>query len=380
MALGQFEAEKSVTISTAAQDDVYLAGETVSVNASIGGDMVAAGGKIVIKDTIQQDLVVAGGEVHVRGYVKDDVRAAGGELTLDNIVEDDVIVFGGEVEITEDAIIHGNLINFSGTIDLNGEVKGMVKAHGGELNINGKIAKDATLNGGDILIDGEIRGTSTIAAEEIEIGDNAKFYGDVEYWSEEGVVDFKNSLINARATINEELAYDRKEFSWKKWGMATLGFWVFYVLSTFLILLLLNWAFKEVFVKAVEFLEGDFWKSLGYGLIYLVGLPFLIAVAFMIVIGIPISMFLLAFYIFSILFGHLVAALLLTHFLNKRREKPWGFWTLVFVALGIAIVLRLLTVIPFIGWLISLVLLAVSYGVIALAVIPKKGNLEIVKS
>lgn len=372
LVLGQFEAEKSINISKEVQDDVYLAGETVTINATVVGDVVAAGGEIIIKDTIQQDLVVAGGEILVKGYVKDDIRASGGTIMLDNDVGDDVIVFGGEISITDETVIHGNLINFSGIVDLDGEVKGMVKAYGGELNINGKISEGAKLYGGEVKVDGEIRGNSIIVAEEIEIGDNAKFYGDVEYWSEDGEVDFGDSLVNAQAIFNEELMKDRNGFSWKAFGIATLGFWIFYIFSAFLVLLLLNWAFKKVFVKSVGRLDNDFWKSFGYGLIYLVGLPLLIAFTFMIIVGIPISLFLLTLYFFSILFGHLVAALLIVHYWAHRKNKSWGFWSIVFLALGTAIILRLLTLIPLIGFLISIILLAVTYGVLALTLIQKK--------
>lgn len=379
LALGQFESEKTITISKNMQDDVYLAAETVTINATVAGDVVAAGGELIVKDTIQQDLIVAAGEILVKGYVKDDIRASGGTITLDNVVGDDVIVFGGEISITEETVIHGNLISFSGTVDLDGEVKGMVKAYGGELNINGKILEGAELYGGEIKVNGEIRGNSIMVAEEIEIGDNAKFYGDVEYWSEDGEVDFGDSLVNAQAIFNEELMKDRNGFSWKVFGIATLGFWIFYVVSAFLVLLLLNWTFKKVFVKSVGRLDNDFWKSFGYGLIYLFGLPLLIAFTFMIIVGIPISLFLLTLYLFSILFGHLVAALMIVHYWANRKNKSWGFWSIVFIALGTAIILRLLTLIPFIGFLISIILLAVTYGVLALTLIQKKKTIKVIE-
>ena len=373
----QFEAKEDVTVSKEQKDDIYLAGETVNINTTVNGDVVASGGKITVRDSIHQDLLVAGGDIIVKGYVADDIRAAGGSLTIDTEVGDDVIVFGGEVLITEDAVIYGNLITFSGTIKVNGEVKGLVKAYGGNLTINGKIAKEAMLYGAEVKVDGEIGGNSKIVAEKIKIGDNAKFYGDVEYWSEDGEVDFKDSLINTKATFNEELQGDREGFSWKRFGMAAAGFWLFYIFSAFLVILVLNTAFKDLFSKAVAYVDNNILKSLGYGLLYLFGLPLLIVLTFVIIIGIPIGLFLLFFYLFSLLFGHLVAALLLTHYLNKRNESTWNFWTIVFLALGIAAVLRLLTLIPFIGIIISIVTIAVGYGVLALTLLQNKLSLKI---
>ena len=368
----QFAADKTVTISREVQDDVYLAGETIAINAAVFGDAIAAGREIIIRDTIQQDLVVAGGEVLVNGYVKDDVRAGVGQITLDNTVGDDVVVFGGEVFITEDAVIHGNLINFSGEVELYGEVKGKVKATGGSLNLRGKVVEDVSLQGGNIWIDGEVGGKTTLVAEEIIIGENAKFYGDVSYWSEDGVVDFGESLVNVRATYDEALMEEAEGISWRGFGFATLGFWLFYVVSAFLVLLILNWAFGNVLKQAVHGVEDTFWKAFGYGFIYLIGLPIIIVCSFLILVGIPIGIFLLAFYAFSIFFGHLVAALMMAYYINRKRTSQLSFWGIVFFALGIAILLRLLTVIPIIGWLISVVVLAASYGLLLVAFVSLK--------
>ena len=368
----QFKSGEDVTISSTQNDDIYVAGEDININAAINGDAVAAGSYIVINDTIYQDLIIAAGDVFVRGFVADDIRAAGGKLTIDTEVGDDVVVAGGEVFITEKSIIRGNLINFSGTVQMNGEVKGLLKAYGGEIKVNGKVNEGATLYGGEIAINGEIRGTSKIVAESIEIGESAKFYGDVSYWSKDGEIDFKNSLIGANATFDEKLKPDQDGFSWKGFGIAALGFWIFYVLSAFLILLLLNWAFKNLFSNAASYLDKELLKSFGYGLLYVFGLPLAILITFMIIIGIPVGLFLLVFYLFSMLFGHLVAALLLAHYLNNRNQNSWNFWTLVFLALGIAIVLRLLTFIPFLGTLIALVVIAIGYGLLGYAWLQKR--------
>lgn len=366
LAIGQIEADENVVVSQEQKDDVYLAGGTIKVNAAVQGDAVIAGGTIVIKDSISQDLVVAGGDITIKGYVGDDIRAAGGTLTIDTEVRDDVIIAGGEVTITDNAVIYGNLIAFSGNIETNGEVKGMAKVTGGELIMNGKIGKEAIIYGGDVVLNAEIMGTTTISAKDLEIGENAIFNGDVAYWCEDGKMDFGDSLNGAVATFDEDLAMEDRELPWKFLGVAAFGFWMFYVLSAFLAILLLQLFFKKQFANAVIEVDKNFLKSLGFGLIYLFGLPLLIGVMFMIIIGIPIGLFLTGFYLFSLLFGHLVAALLLAHYLNRKNEKTWNYWTLVFIALGIAIVFRLVTLLPFIGVVVSAFIIAIAYGLLAI--------------
>ena len=378
LTMAQHTRNEKITVSEPEQDDIYLAAETIHVDAIVDGDVVVAGSRITVRDSIRQDLIVAGGEIIVKGYVADDIRAAGGKLTIDSEIGDDVIIAGGEVFITENAVIRGNLINFSGDIKMNGEVKGMLKSYSGDLELNGKVHGETKLYGEDIHINGEILGPTKMAAEDIEIGATAKFHSDVEYWSEDRELDFKNHLINATATYNEALIPDGNEFSWKRFGMLGIGFVILYILSAFLILLLLNWGFSNWFSEGANNFDKDPWKSLGYGLIYFFGVPLLIVITFLLIIGIPISLFLLCMYVFSLLHGHLVTALLITHYLNKN--STFKFWNVVFTSLGIAIVLRLLTLIPFLGGLLSIIVIAIGYGLlITIFLKRKKHNLQIAK-
>jgi len=126
-------------------------------------------------------------------------------------------------------------------------------------------------------------------------------------------------------------------------------------------------------------IDNNVINSLGYGLIYLFGLPLLIFICFLILIGIPMGLLLGSFYLFSILVGHLVVALLISHYLNKKNQNSWGIWMLSFVALGIAIVLRLVTFIPFLGTIISIIIIAISYGLIVLTLLNNKRSVKLSK-
>ncbi|MGO4917999.1 bactofilin family protein [Maribacter spongiicola] len=378
-AIGQKEKDKDINITEHQTDDFYLAGENIEINAIIDGDLVLAGSNITVKDTVHQDLIVAGGEIIVTGFIKDDIRAAGGKLTIDTEVGDDIIIAGGEVLITENAIIHGNLINFSGDIVMNGQILGNIKSYSGEIKINGTVEKEAEINAEKIYIDGIINGTSKLAAESITIGKNAIFNNNVNYWSEEGSLDFKNSLVGVNASFDESLKGDRKDFTMKSFGIAAIGFWIFYLLSAFLVILILNWAFGNFLRTISANLDTNFLRNLGYGSIYIFGIPLLILVSFIIIIGIPIGIFLGGFYLFSLLFGHLVTALLFTYFLETKENKNWGMWTRAFITLGIAAAIRLLTFIPFLGSLFTFIVIAIGYGLIVYTLFHREKTLNFEK-
>lgn len=355
VSFGQAEKESHIVINRTQQDDTYRAGETVEINAVVQGDLVIAGGKLFVNDSIVGDLTGAGGELSISGPIADDVRVAGGKITIDSNIGDDLVVFGGEVIITEKARINGKLV-----------------CSGGDITINGEVIEALEVRGGDVSINGIIRGDSKIMGEDITIGSNAKFHKDVEYWRNDGEMDFKNSLVNANAQFSEQLKDEESQSSLTGLGTNSLKMWVFYALSAFLVILAFHALFRNAFSNAVEGLEDNLLKSFGFGLIYLVGIPLLILLAFLILIGIPLGLFATAVFIASLFFGHLIAALLVIYYLRKRYDKNWGFWIITFLALLCAVVLRLLTKIPYAGILISVVILSITYGALTLQVLRSK--------
>ena len=355
---GQTENDGEILINETQQDDTYRAGETINVNAVIQGDLVIAGGKLIVNDSVYGDLTAAGGELFLNSYIADDVRIAVGRTTIDSEVGDDLIIFGGEVILTKNAIIHGNLTCFAGNVQMNGEVLGKLD-----------------IKGSEVLINGTIRETSKIMAEDITVGSNAKFYKDVEYWASDGEKDFKNSLVNAKAQFNEDLGEEKSQLSMTSFGTNSFILWVYYLLSAFLVILVLHALFRNAFSLAVEGIENNLLKSFGFGLIYLIGIPLLIILTLLMIIGIPLGLFAAIIFIFSLLFGHLIAALLIVYYLKHKKEKDWGFWSITFLALLCAAVLRLLTIIPFAGILISVAILSITYGALTLKVIHSKKKL-----
>ena len=358
VSFGQVDNEGDILINKTKQDDTYRAGETIKVNAVVQGDLVIAGRNLIVNDSINGDLTAAGGELFLNSYVADDVRIAVGRTTIDSEIGDDLIVFGGEVILTENALIHGNLICFAGNIEINGEVLGKLD-----------------IKGADVLINGTIRETSKITGEDITVGSNAKFYKDVEYWHSADEIDFKDALVNAKAQFNEDLKEDASKLSLTTLGTNSLLSWVKYILSAFLGILVFHALFKHAFSTAVEGLENNWLKSFGFGLLYLIGIPLLIIVALLMIIGIPLGLFAAAIFIFSLLFGHFIASILLAYYFKYKKDKNWGFWSITFLALLCAILLRVLTMIPFAGIILSVVILSITYGALTLKVIQSKKQL-----
>ena len=358
LTFGQSEERNEILIDKVQPDDIYLAGEKIEVNAAVKGDLVIAGGNLIVKDSIHGDLTGAGGEVSIEGHIVDDVRIAGGKITIDSEIGDDLVVFGGEVVITENARINGKLVCFAGDVTINGEV-----------------IEKLDVRAGDVTINGTIRGPSKVVGEDITLGSNAKFYKEVEYWHSDGEISFNDALVNTQAQFNENLKEDATQLSLTTFGTKSISSWVKYILSAFLAILVFHALFKHAFSKAVEGIEHNWLKSFGFGLVYLIGIPLLIIVALLMIIGIPLGLFATAIFIFSLFFGHFIAAILLAYYFKYKKDNNWGFWSITLLALGFALLMRLLTTIPYVGIVVSVVILSITYGALTLKVIQSKKQL-----
>ncbi len=356
------EGGETVTITTAQAGDTYLAGGEVRIQAPIAGDLIVAGGEISVRDTVRQDLLVGGGEIDITGYVGDDIRMAGGEIVLSGTVAGDVVVAGGVLTIREGAVIGGDLILSGGELEVDGTVRGHISGFGGELLFSGVAEQTLRFQGGEITIDGEIFGESTLQAQKIFLTDNATFHGDVTYWQEPGEMDFGSALQGATAVFDPDLAFEEDWDGKDYLGMSRLAFLLMRVASAALLILLLVWGFNRYFGRAGQTILEQPLRSLGIGTLYLITVPAISVVLMATVIGLPIGLFVMSTYAFSLVFAQAIAMLVLTHAYSHYTHRDWTKGMVLLVAVVGFAALRVLNWIPILGMVITLIAVAVAFG------------------
>ncbi|MEI6411910.1 MAG: polymer-forming cytoskeletal protein [Bacteroidota bacterium] len=360
----RFERGNSVRISTPVQEDLYVAGATVSIDALIRGDLFAASGNVSLNDTITGDLAVGGGTVTLRGAVLDDVRAAGGTLVISGYIGGDLLIAGGTVTIESGAIIEGDIYVGGGTVFMNGTVRGNMKAGGGEFTLNGEIGKNADLNGTKVTIDGKIGGETVFVAQNVILGSNAAFNGNVRYWANQGEVNFGSYLKSGTATFDETLKQRFEQPKPEYLGFVSVLAVLGYLIAIFILLALGQKLFGSIFAQAVDKLRRAPAQALGYGFLYFAAVPVAIVLTLITVVGIPVGLIALFFYLLFLALAHSITALTFTHWLNWKRGYNWNYWRIVFVALGMVVLLKVITMIPFVGWLAMIVLVCMAFGAI----------------
>lgn len=358
-----------IKITQTVAGDLYIGAGNIEVAAPVGGDLIAAGGKIYIRDSIAADVMLMGGEITLSSVVGDDARLAGGKLIIRGRIRGDLFIGGGEVLLASETVVEGNVFIAGGQVTLEGTVEGEVKLAGGLLTTRGTINGASTLTGGELVLGGDFNQPAQLAGTTIQLNEGARFLGDVRYYATDPV-DFSAYLRDgAEATYDESLAELVDTGNWEEVLKAgALGWMLFRVLTAALIILLLVWLFPRFWFRVGIAVEEEPARALGQGMLYFLGVPLLALLSFIIVIGIPVGVFLLGTYFFSITISHAIVAVAAAYWLRMRREVDWTTGQTVLVSIGLFIALKVLTWIPFLGWVVSLLSVILAFGAVVLVI------------
>lgn len=366
----RIESGKNPVINKPVYEDLYIAGGEILINAPVYGDLIITGGTVTINDSVTNDILVAGGTVSFNGYAGDDIRCAGGKLIILKSVAGDVVAAGGNIVIERNATV-GSLVLAGGEITIDGRVAGSVKTASGKLLLNGNVMKDIDCRGGVITINGTVQGRAVIAAsDKIVIGDNAVFNNAVRYWTPRATggknVDFKQSVKQGQPVYDPSLqmGYSR----WYYFGFSSVLGLLWYVGTVLLMIMIIQYLFSNTLKKAGQTAFDKTWKSLGNGLLFWIAVPVAAVIACITIIGLPVGIILMFSYIALALLATTIASVVAANWLNNRAGSNWQYWRMVFVALGIFILFKIVTFTPFLGWLILVALVCIAFGSILLNV------------
>lgn len=367
----RFEHGNNITISQPVMEDLYIAGGTITINAPIHGDLIIAGGTIIINDTVTNDILSAGGNININGYVGDDIRCAGGNIRISKNVIGDVVITAGSINIDKGVNI-GSLVASGGNVIIDGNINGEIKGVFGDVSLNGNITKDIDCRSQKITLNGNINGKSILAANYIIVGDNATFNNDVRYWNNKGSLNFKQSIKNGHAIFDPSLKLLNKK--WYYLGATSILGVLWYLGTALLMLLIIQYLFSNSFIKASNAVATRTLKSLLYGFLFFIAVPVASVIVMITIIGIPIGLLLLFSYIILVLLTTVISSLVYANWLSNRYNKKWSYGQLTITAFGIFILLKLVSLIFFIGWLLTLLVICIAYGGILLNVNWKKNK------
>lgn len=309
----------TVIPGVAAAQDVR-SGDTVVVEEGESVDgFTATSGTVIVRGTVNGDLEAFTGNVIISGTVTGDVTAFTGNVRISGTVEGNVEAFGGNVFVTGDGQIGNNLDAAAGTVSIRGT----------------------------------INGNANVGAGTLTLGPNAQIGGDLSYDAE---------LINQGATISGELTRtDALSIGplpqTSGWLVTGFGFLANLLLGVVLLLALPGFT-SRVATRVTETPVA----SVAIGLLVLIGVPIVLVLLAITVIGIPLTLVGAILYVISLWVATVLGAFAL---------GAWGLslmdirnrWAGLLVGL---VLVAALGFVPIVGSLFTFVLVLLGLGAMGL--------------
>lgn len=351
---------QEVVITNSVENDLYISAGNVRIEAPVHGDVLILGGTVTISSNVTGSIFVLGGELIFSGWVDGNLRCAGGKVNITGTIMKDLVVASGDVTCEKKSIVNGGILAAGGKLAIDGMVKQNVQSYAGTTNISGDIQGELNCRGDAIYIDGTIGRNARLAANDIQIGENAAFQDRVNYWTGDGDVDFRGSMFDRKPVFDNALAI--KQPDWQLLGFASVLYLLWYLLASLCVIILFQYLLRKFFLRSANRDNTMTGKSFAYGLIFMIILPALIILSIISLIGIPIGVLLIMLLSGLAIFNSILLSIFAANWINNKYIKNWGNNKIIGIAFAIFIGIKIITLVPFIGWLILFVLSAIMFG------------------
>ena len=329
--------DDDVTINDEVNGSLVLAGSNTEMKGKADGVSFMAGNKVVFSGESEY-IALAGNSIEVKGTV-----------TKDSFIGGNIITIGKEANLQRDAVVAGS-----------------------DIEIHGNIGRNISIYGSNVnLVGAEIEGNVNIYANSIKADEDTVINGNLSY-PEDAEVSIAKDAVKGKITKTDAIQSNENGFVTTMMGK----FWSF--LSLMLVFAVLSFAASKLFVRVQkEYDKFDFNNGLETftkGLVFVILVPIIIFILFLMSIGIPLALILLALYFIimylsTIFTGYLIGYKLWQKFFNNDINM------LVIGIFGIAI-LFILNLIPGISFIVSMLSMFIGIGVIYDVVLKKMGSNE----
>ena len=325
-------------IITPIEDSSFQTNETLDVKENILGNAFYFGNNVISNSTISGIGFIAGNNVTIEGK-KEYLFAAGNNLYIKGNIEDD-------------AFLAGNMVDISGNINRDLYIASSI------VNIRGNIGRKVRIYASEVILDGIFGENIEICATKIIIKEQAIIHGVLKY-NADAVIE-----ISEKATIGKIETYETKKE--ENIGLILrdnfLNFLSSYA-NLLVIALVIIYLVPKLFEKIKENygnnLMHNYFKLFMKGLIFMIGVPFLIILLLSTYISTSLAIILIPFYIIMVYISTIFTGYLVGYFLLKVLKKEYNIYTTIL--LGVAVV-KLLEFIPYLGIFISMISLFVGLG------------------
>jgi len=353
-----FDARGGTRITVASEevveDDLYVAGDTIIIDGTINGDLWAAGNTITVNGMVNGSVMAAGRIVSINGGITHAVRAVAETININGDVGGDVIAGCRKMNIASTAGIGGDLLFGADLARIDGHIEDDIKGSGREVTIS---------NG--------VSGNVELEVESLTILPTANIGGDLNYTSE-AEADIQSGARIAGATTHKlpEVRPEAKK-DWTKVFPFVLFFGVLAKVLNFLMALVAGVVVIFLAPKKLTSITDAIGTrpgpSAGWGAIVLFLTPIGALIVCLTIIGIPVGLIALILYGIAIYLAQIPVGLFIGRWIIGRFRAVESKAIMVgALAVGL-VILKLLSIIPYFGFFVGLVVALFGLGAIVAA-------------
>ena len=328
-------------------DNLYSAGGSVNIAGTTNGDLVVAGGSLMVSGPVSGDLAAAGGTINVISAVAGDARIVGGNIIILSSVAGDLVIAGGQINVSSSSTVGKDVQIAGGSVNFEGQTSGNLDIRGESVYINGTVAKDAV-----------------VKAQNIKLGPNAVIQGKLDYYSN------NQAVIETGASVKGETNFHKisltKDNAKKGANMVAFGFMSIFVILKVVAgigaVLILFYFFKSQTSAITNNSIFKFWQEVLRGFVVLIVTPVAVILSFITVIGSPLGIIAMLFYVAMIAIASIVTVLIFAKLCLKylfRKENSELNWWIIILAF---FVLSIISLIPVVGWIVGFVIFLSAFG------------------
>ena len=271
----------------------------VTADDTVTEDLYAVGGRTIVEGVVQGDLIVLTGQVSITGTVEGDIIGlVGGPVRISGEVGESVLVAAVRLEAT--GRVGGDVSGFVGEARVGGEVGRDVLLVGGSAEVTARVGRDVRAQAWRLTVDGLVGRDVVAHVDDMALGDAARVAGDVTFRASDDV------RVSETATVGGSLV--RAEVLAPVWAQALtrlLG-WLS-VLGFVVAGVALFWVFRGTAPRAVRVARERPWRSALVGLGVLVVPPIVALPLFLTLVGLPVAVLLLLFWVVGLFLGPIPA-------------------------------------------------------------------------
>lgn len=331
----------------------FFYGEEQVLDEDLVGDVYVLAGRVEINGTIDGDLLVIGGTVVLNGDVSQDVRAGAGTIYVNGAIGQNLTVGGGQIIFAETAQVGNSVVAGGGEVSLDGQTMGKVLLGGGAARLAGEFGDDVHAQADTFrVMPGVVINGSLIA----DAYTSADVPDDVKV-SEEKLVKIVPPEERQQRTARPEKMQPVGGVLVKSTLLELLIKLMIGIVSGSLLIYLLPKLVHAVKTQVLASPKANF----GWGLVYLFMTPIVILLTLISVVAMPIAGLIFLAYLGSMIVAKTLVAValgekLVEKFKLKNLKNPYLVFALGFV------VLKVVGIIPILGWLVSYVAFVMGMG------------------